>query len=289
MVCDLHGMQIRNRLELRFAMHRMLLGSAAALALLAGPAMAADLYTPPPAPPPSLPGTAPIISGDLELGAGIFHESYYDDSYSSGIVTGVGRAAVPLSGGLSLEGEVTGRSVFDDGESYYSGFAAVGHVYMSGLNYAAGLFGGYTSIDDYSGYVIGGEANYYTGPATLFAQLAYWNGSDYYDGVLQGRIGGHYYFTPDTRGTLDVSYFSNDIDDVWSAEGRLEHRFTGTNWSAFASAGYYADSENSSDWNVWTAKVGFRLLIDPPGTTLQAHDKAVPFNVTLPLFVPNDR
>jgi hypothetical protein len=245
--------------------------------------MAADLYTPPPPPPPMLPGAAPIIAGDLSIAAGVYSED--DNNYSSsyGVVAGVGRAALPISGPLSFEAEVTGRSYFDSGESYTS-FAAVGHVYTSNPTYAAGLFAGYTSFDSYSGYVLGAEANYYAGPATLFAQIAYWNGQNYYDSILQGRLGGHYYFNPDTRATLDLNYYSSDYNDVWMGEARIEHRFTGTNWSAFAAANYY-DGQYGS--NAWEGKVGFRLLIDPPGTTLQGHDKAVPFNVNLPLSVYN--
>lgn len=265
-----------------------LMGSAAAVALFAVQAMAADaiVYTPPVPPPPA---PAPMVAGDISIGMGLFSETYSgdgSDTYNAGIVTGVGRAAVPVSGSISFEAEVNARSVFDDGESYYNGFAAVGHLYTSNPTYAAGLFGGYASISDYSGYVIGGETNYYAGPVTLFAQLAYWDGSNYPDGILQGRLGGHYYFNPDTRATLDVNYYSNDVADVWSAEGRLEHRFSGTNWSGFLSGGYVTDNFPYYDWHAWTAKVGFSLLIDPPGTTLQGHDKAVPFDVKLPWFVP---
>jgi hypothetical protein len=265
-----------------------LMTTAAAAALFAGSAFAADLgmYAPPAPPPPAV----PVVAGDIAIGMGLFSETYSgegEDTYNAGIVTGVGRAAVPVSGSISFEGEVTARSVFDDGESYYNGFAAVGHLYTSNPTYAAGVFGGYASIIDYSGYVIGGEANYYAGPFTLFAQVAYWNGQDYYDGILQGRLGGHYYFNPDTRATLDLNYYSNNLADVWSAEGKLEHRFTGTNWSGFVSGGYVTDNYPYGDWHAWTAKVGFSLLIDPPGSTLQSHDKAVPFDVKLPWFVPD--
>jgi hypothetical protein len=267
---------------------KFLLISTAAAALLAGPALAADaiVYTPPAPPPPA----APVVAGDVEIGAGGGSESYDgdlvtlddDDRDNFGLVTAIGRASVPLSGTIFLEGELNGRSVIFDGESIAS-FAAVGHLYNAAPEFAAGIFGGYTSIDDASGYVFGGEANYYAGPVTLFAQLAYWDGENYADGTLQGRLGAHFYVNPDTKLTLDGSYYGTDLVNHWTVDGTAEHRFTGTNWSGFLSAGYAASDE---DWHSWTAKVGFKLLVDPPGSTLQGHDKAVPFNVKLPVFVP---
>jgi hypothetical protein len=267
---------------------RYLLAAATAAALLAGPALAADaiIYTPPV--PPPMP--VPVVAGDIEIGIGIAKESYggevqidqVSNDDTSGLLTAIGRAAIPLSGSIFLEGEVNGRSVFQDGESFTT-FAAVGHLYNSTPEFAAGVFGGYTSFGDASGYVLGGEANYYGGPFTLFAQIAYWDGENYIDGTLQGRLGGHFYVNPDTRATLDASYYSNDAVNHWTVDGTLEHRFTGTNWSGFVAAGY---AESDQDWSSWTAKVGFRLLVDPPGSTLQGHDKAVPFNVKLPVFVP---
>jgi hypothetical protein len=259
---------------------KRLLAFAAFGMFMAGSALAA----PPPPPPPVF---MPPVAADLSVGAGWLNSTCNWGCYDQGMVSGLVRAATPISGNLMFEAELNAESFFNDGESD-TAFAAVGHFYTGAPNYAAGLFGGFTSIYGYSGYVLGGEANYYMPMSTFFAQVAYWNGSDYDASILQGRIGGHYYFTPDTKATLDVSYYANDIDNVWRAEGILTHRFTGTNWAGFASITYAADDADCDPFKDWTFKVGFQLFLDPPGTTLQGHDHAVPFDVKLPWIIPYD-
>jgi hypothetical protein len=259
-------------------MVRASLGAAAVAALMAGPAMAADLYySPPPAQSPIY-GPASMVTGHLEIGGGIVS----GDGNTWGAIGGAGRASLALTPTFSFEPEILGGAVFDDGYSYAS-FAAIGHLYHANPQYAAGVFLGYVSLAGASGVAAGVEANYYFGPTTLFGQLAYIS-SDYSD-VFVARGGGSYYFNPDTKATIDLAYYDSDYGDTWSVTGSAEHRFTGTPWSGFGSLSYA--SSDSDD--AWTAMIGARLFLDQPGSTLQSHDQAVPFNVKLPFFLAEAR
>ena len=51
--------------------------------------------------------------------------------------------------------------------------------------------------------------------------------------------------------------------------------------SVFASANYINEESETG----WTALAGFRIFLDQPGSTLQSHEKDVPFTFALPTLI----
>jgi len=126
---------------------------------------------------------------------------------------------------------------------------------------------------------LGVEGQAYFGNFTAEGTVGYVSlNSSYFDANLwNARIGGRYYFTPNTKLGLGVSYFSVDQSgisaDAWGIDGSLEHRLSGTPLSGFVKAAYL-DGDGTSQTS---ALVGLRVSLDAPGSTLQSHDRAVPW------------
>jgi hypothetical protein len=249
---------------------------AAGFALAITPALAADFQDYPPIQGPVY-APQSLVTGHVEIMGGMV--SFEGESY--GAVAGAGRASVPLHGIFKLELEVTGSSLFDDGESM-SAFGGFAHLYGEGDHHALGVFGGYVGFSNLAGFALGAEGNFGFGSSVLFGQAAYILNQQV-DNILFLRGGLHHYFSMDTRGTIDLAWVNSPaFDSAWSATGSVEHRFTGTPWSLFASLG--VSGASGTDIRPWTAMVGARLFVDQPGSTLASHDKAVPFNVRLPVL-----
>lgn len=251
---------------------------AAAFAAAGTPALAADIYAYPPV---ESPVYAPVslVTGHVEIMGGIWSAAGYD---SRGVISGAGRASVPLGQLLKLELEVTGGSIFREGYGG-SSFGAYAHLYGDGPSHALGVFGGYTGVLNYSAPTIGIEGYFNLTPSTiLWAQAAYLFNTNI-NNITYVRGGVHQYFSANTRATLDLALANNsNWGNAWSATGSLEHRFASTPWSIFGSVG--ASGVENSDVTPWMFMVGARLFVDQPGSTLGSHDKAVPFNVRIPAF-----
>ncbi len=241
----------------------------AAVALMAGPAVAGNLpYNPPEASSPLYAPTA-LHAADIDFGA----------AYASGSgihvtqLDATGRLAGPLAGWMKGEVELRGSAYFTGGNSIV-GIGTVGHLYKEGANHAVGAFAGATHMDDVTLYIVGGEAKAYLGPNALTGQAGYLTASTgghayMFDGQLD------HYFTPDHKGSVLVSYYTSQGTSLWLAGLGLEKRLTGTNWSLTASGSYLHANGSGA---IWSARVGARLFFDEPGMTLQQHDRVVPFS-----------
>jgi hypothetical protein len=143
---------------------------------------------------------------------------------------------------------------------------------------AAGVFGGWT---DYFGTDIptaGLEGQVYVGDLTLAAQGSYnWDGANDVWGV---RGDADFYINPDLKLGGDIQYWDVGGADIWQSGIDVEKRFTGTPVSAGASLAYF----EGEDFAAWTGMVHLRIFMDPAGSTLQWHDREVPFEFSLPLF-----
>jgi hypothetical protein len=218
------------------------------------------------------------IIGHLEAaGGGRWPHSDVFDTDPLGLANGFGRANLTLFGPLNVEAEIGGWVFFDDGNSD-STFEGIGHLWLRFPSAAIGAFGGMT---DYFGTDIptfGVEGQIYLGNVTLGAQGSYnWDDGNDVRGI---RGDADIYLDPDLKLGGDVQYWDVGGSDIWQGGVDLEKRFTGTPLSAGASVSYFA----GEDFEAWTGMLHLRLFMDPAGSTLQWHDRAVPFEFSIPLF-----
>jgi hypothetical protein len=241
-----------------------------------GPALAADLYTPPPAGNPIYSPTPMALVGHLELGLGFAKTDGYD---GVGLFEGAGRVNVPLHSDWNLQVDLNASASFESG-GYSSAIAGpAAHLWHRGPAGAVGILGGAAFGAGTTGFV-GAEGNVDVGSnTTLGAQALFgWANGGFNYWALRGWV--NYYFNPDTKLRGDLGYAAtNDDSNSWNATATLEHRFAGTPFSAFGQVGYASSSYSSTRTNSWMAGVGVRLFLDPAGTTLQGHDHLVPWNV----------
>ena len=138
---------------------------------------------------------------------------------------------------------------------------------------------------------VGGQAS--TSWNTLDMSIPVGRSADFQTWQVRGYA--QYYFTPDDKLTGEVKYNKQGLElrllplavpyqDSWQFTGRLEHRFAGTPWSIWASGAYETIADDglygvrSISQNRWTALVGFQLFMDAAGSTLQGHDRQIPFH-----------
>jgi hypothetical protein len=246
---------------------------------LSTPAMAADIAEYPTGDDPAATVESPFwIVGHLDFGGGgRWPQSDVFDTDSLGLANGFGRANLTLFGPLNFEAEIGGWAFFDDGDSD-STLQGIGHLWLRFPSAAAGIFGGMT---DYFGTDIptaGVEGQIYLGNLTLGGQGSYnWDGANDVWGV---RGDADFYFNPDLKLGGDVQYWDVGGFDIWQGGVDVEKRFTGTPVSAGASVSYFS----GEDFAAWTGMLHLRLFMDPAGSTLQWHDRAVPFEFSIPLF-----
>jgi len=259
---------------------RKLLLTSAAVAALTVPAMAADLGAVPESGSP-LYSAAPMVSGDISAALGGTWFSGDGFSESVGAFDTSARFAMPLTAGLGFEGELLDGGVFQDGESFNT-FLGLAHLYTQSPNYALGVFGGAGS-STFAGFWQGGvEGQAYLGNLTAEATVGYTSIHNGDATLWNTRFGGKYYFTPNDKLSLFGNYVAADSNfgssqDLWGIDGAYEHRFGASPWSGFVKAAWY--TEDGSD--VTSALVGVRVSLDAPGSTLQSHDRAVPWQSQL--------
>jgi len=260
-------------------MGKKLLLSAAAIAI-ATPAFAADLYAPyvpPTNDPVYTPG--PMVVGHLTMGIGFVNfdgsNPFEDDTV--GIFTGAGRANINLGGAWNLELETGGTSIFDNGYSF-SSVGVGGHLWTR-LN--GGAVGVYGAADFPSGATVGTagvEGQAYLGNVTLGANASY-SWSDNLGDFWQATGIASIYVTPDLKLGGSLAYGDFDGFEAWSAGLNTEYRFSGTPFSAWGDVNYSSYSSGGPD--VLAGLVGFRIFMDGAGTTLQQHDRDVPWEGVL--------
>ncbi len=253
-------------------MKRTLLLTAAWLAAASASANAGNLsYGVPDASSPFYAPTS-MHAADIELGFGAATNG--DNTITQ--LDGTGRLAGPLADWIKGEVEVRGAAYFSDGDTLTS-IGAVGHLYKDGPTHAIGAFAGISRFDEVDVYTLGGEVKGYFGQTALTGQAAYLgsSGSDTDVYALTAQV--DHYFAPDHKGSAALAYYTGDGGSVWIGSLGVEKRITGTMWSVSASGAYVAASDSSG---IWSGRIGARLHFDPPGTTLQQHDRMVPFSAT---------
>jgi hypothetical protein len=270
-------------------LRKRFLTAVAAFGALSAPTLAADLSYPTTLPPSDSPvySPAPMVTGHLELGLGVLSIGDFgeliDVSDTLGLATAFGRANIPLfGGGWNLEVEIGGIAIFDEGDADAS-LEGIGHFWARLPSAAVGAFGGATAFFGTGVGTVGVEGEAYFGNVTLGAQTSY-NWSDFSD-FWQARGYADWYINPDFRLGGDIQYLAADSEDVWAFTGDVEKRFTGTPVSLGGSLAYItADGED-----IWTAMVNARIFMDPAGSTLQQHDREVPFDYAIGVAALSDR
>ncbi|MFO1183795.1 MAG: hypothetical protein U1E56_03285 [Bauldia sp.] len=237
------------------------------------PALAADAgrYYPPAASrAPAVYGPGPLITGNIELYFGT------EDPTSGGagsIVGGAGRVNMPLTMDWSLQLDAYGSSSSSSLSASQAGVTA--HFYRRDPNaYAIGFFVGYTStntVGTTSGPLIGAEGQIYNGPLTLGADVSVANLSNGVDTVVNLHGQARFYLMPNFKLQADAAHASvSGGNDVTSLGVSAEYRFTNTPFSLFGAGRW----DHATGLNVTTGVIGGRLFFDPPGATLQSHERS---------------
>lgn len=248
----------------------------------AASAWAADLYAPAYVPPISDPVYTPnpMIVGQLELGVGVVdHSECSDCNHGGGIFVGAGRANLPLSHLWNLEIEIGGGAWFRNGESF-SAIGALGHLWRRLDNAAVGVFGGaYNDRFELVEGTVGLEGKAYLGNLTLGGSGSYSWGDEYY--YWMALAGADFYLTPELRLSGEASYYEGDVSgfslEHWNSRVIGEYHFAGTPLTGWTEASYtdYGDDFGHE----WAGIAGVRLLLNSTaGTTLQQHDRQVPWH-----------
>lgn len=216
-----------------------------------------------------------MITGDIALAFGWYDQDWDASNYSTGEILGSVRVNAPINEIWNAELEIAGLSEFR--KHGYGAIGAFGHFYYKDPQWALGGFvgvsgnsGGYGSGDD-SAVTLGLEKAYFMANATLKGHASY-SWADGYDDfwAVSGAVG--WYLNPNTRLDGRVTYW-NGSDETWGFTGGAEHKFAGTNYSAYADATYY----NWNDGHAWELIAGGRFAFGRSGSTLQQDDWDRPF------------
>jgi hypothetical protein len=235
------------------------------------PALAADLsgsYVPPSGDPLYSPNLT--IIGD----ASAAYEFYGDDEgYQENIGEADARVLFRWNNGFSIQASAFGGYDFDHDIGFYN----VGtDIFFANQNFAAGIYAG---VSDYDGSP---EANYYYGvEGVVFAgnlDIGGGAGGGSRNGFMEawGYVRGYVGANTSVLGGL---YWDADDDFTdYGVYGEVEHRLAGTPVSFWANAfvGPYDDGFGY-DVTEYGARVGVRIFCDPAGTTLQDHNRLMPF------------
>lgn len=186
--------------------------------------------------------------------------------------------------------ETVGQAISDDYSSFSSSIGVIGHLWGQANGVAVGLYGGVDFPSLLTIYTVGGEAEAYLGAATLGANIDY-NWIEICCGSVSfwtARTSADLYVMPNARIGAEVSYSSggaNGLDpnnSSWGVVVDAEYRIAETQVSAWVEGRYdYAGVTCTGDCNgdILSAMIGARVFMDAAGTTLNEHDKAVPWNV----------
>jgi hypothetical protein len=269
----------------------------AATMLLAGPAVAGDLYFPPTVPDNGpFYAAQPVVQAHVDLFGGV--QSYSGEissDYTYGLFGGAGRANLPIRNNWNVQVDAQGSLLADHDDSYVESaaeFAGYVHLYKrQPESHALGLLvGGGTSYYLHH-LTFGVEGQMYWPRFTLYGQalvsrLSY--GSDEAHAV-QLRGEGQWYLTDNTVliGNLIWSHLSEDSynANVFSVGAGAMHRFHGGPVAGFVKVRWDHLSYDSAVGSSLTALAGVRVHADPPMSTLKSHLRTGPaMNVEQVLF-----
>jgi len=181
---------------------------------------------------------------------------------------------VPWAGGWNEEVETAGVSEFKG--PYAAG--AFSHTYYKTQGWAAGAEVGVADLNGQGLVPLGIEGVIFLPRVSITGQIVYnANISKFgFPSFWTASLEGSYYFDPDTKiaGDLfwsNIKFLSNNL---WVGRVKLEHRWSGTPFSAFLTA-FLPDHNN------WGIGAGVRVFFDQPKGTLHSHDYEVPFSSAL--------
>jgi hypothetical protein len=234
---------------------------AAALTALASSAYAADASK---GPPPRLIYSG--ITGDFELAAGVFASS----GSKFTVLTTTGRFNTPVAGALNLQLQTTTNTVFA-GSPSITWTDAYAHAWARLPSSAWGAFGG---AEFFFGTIAsaGVEAKHYIGNISAGGDVAYlWTSASH---AWQASATANLFLTPNTRIGVGAQYINGfSGTNIWDVRVDAEMRFAHVPWSVFA----WATAFDSSGVAASAGLLGFRWYLDGPNSTLQSHDRDVPF------------
>jgi hypothetical protein len=239
------------------------------------------------------PVAAPAIAGYGELGGGWTRlqaaSGFSVDSLPTYAIGGVVNLPVANAWNLELEG----RTFQVDPAATFSAFdtGAFAHFYYRDpMRYALGGFAGHTDLNLYgmtgSMWTAGGEAQAYLGQLTLYGQAAAFNSTTssgwlYFTGYF-ARGTARYFATPNLRLEFDAQWAhldNSDHTDALTLIGTAEYRFSGSPFSAFATARFdQLDPALNQTYKTQTYLVGLRAYFGS-GTLLDNDRRGAPMDV----------
>lgn len=212
-------------------MRKLILAAAAALVAVAAPAIASAQT-----------GYVGAVYNDV------------DSDGADGEVFGLeGSVFFPTSGSLGIEVDA---GVLDSDETDEA-YGITGHLFTRNENY---LFGGYVSYadsDDTSAWGAGLEANKYYDRWTLAGSVGYSEADEADDGVWGVNVGASVFASDNFRIDGQLSYASNDDDDVTGVGVGAEYQFDGLPISLGASYAHLDADAGDADTLGVTVRYNF--------------------------------
>jgi hypothetical protein len=239
---------------------------------------------------------SPVAAGDLLMG---FGPLWFDDAPSDlhfWQFMSSGRANLPLGARWNLEAEANGRALIVNEPSATFGmpFQADGYLHLWSrhtANSAWGLFGG-ASPFDFVFWSFGGEFKHYL-PHASFGMAVALTGFPSLGTSAPADTGwtlnasANWYLNPNHRVglaaamTSGLTFGSSTSGNLWQVTADFEHRAANLPVSLWLSA----TRERSVAGDAWLGLAGFRIFMDRPGSTIQSHERDVPWSFVLPSFL----
>jgi hypothetical protein len=260
----------------------------AATMLLAGPAVAGDLYFPPTVPDGGpFYATQPVVQAHVDLYGGVqWYSGEVSEDEHAGLFGGAGRANLPIQNNWNIQADAQGSTlVYHDGGGTFSypEFAGYVHFYKrQPESHALGVFVGGGSIFYVHTLTFGVEGQMYWPQFTLYGQasVSKLTVSDESAHAVQLRAEGQWYVTDNTMivGDLIWTHLTEDSDtsNVLSVGVSAMHRFHGGPLAGFIKARWDHLSYESAIGNNFVVLGGVRVHADPPGSTLKSHRRTGP-------------
>jgi hypothetical protein len=208
-------------------------------------------------------------AGDISLGIGAIGST---SGSAYGLFDAAGRINFGLGSKLNVEIEGSTSAVFNGGSSLTYHSTLFGHFWHPTATGAWGVFAGADWVEASAFTSIGVEFKHFLAQASWGAFAAYTNAES--TGLGSFGAVANYYFNPNHRVGFAVAALTDFNAAYWVVQADAEHRFN--RFALWGAASYTGFSGGSG--GLWTALIGGRLFFDPPGTTLQQHERLVPWN-----------
>jgi hypothetical protein len=234
----------------------------------------------------AVPVTVPGAAGDLGMGFG----PAWIDGPSNGRFwqyNALARGSFALGSRWNLEGEANAKAFLVTRAGLAGGFPfqADGYVHLwarHASNSAWGIFAGGTPFQ--AVFVsVGGEFKHYQARSSFGAAAAFTSASS--AGTTETgwtlNASANLYLNPNHRIGVSAAMmtgFPFSDGNPWQVTADFEHRSAALPASLWLSA----TRMHTVNGNAWVALGGFRIFIDRPGSTLQSHERDVPWTFVTP-------